>query len=115
MSNRTISRIDNGHDRLLVRGLGAGRSSTMLAAIFVEIAGREHEEQPLSRRSRDPALWAVEQGCIERLELVRLFGRTRPEPWHLRGYACRPSSGGRFTRRSLHRGIVRGGLRDGQW
>lgn len=88
----------------------------MLAAIFVEISGREHEEQSLACRGRHSTLRAVEQRCVERLELVCLFmgarsGRAR----HLGNQAWRPSRSGWFTRKSLHGEIVRGGPRDGQW
>ena len=59
--------------RLSVVGLGAGRRSAVLAKIFVQIPGREHEQESLPCRGRHSAGRAIEQRGIQRSELVRLF------------------------------------------
>lgn len=68
---------DNGRSCLVVVGLGAGRRSAVLAEVFVEIPGWEHEQESLACRGRHSAGRAIEQRGIERSELVRLFRDTR--------------------------------------
>ena len=56
---------------LLGVGLGTCRCPTLLAEIFIEIPGREHEQQSLPRWSRHSAGWTIEQRGVQRSELIR--------------------------------------------
>ncbi|MEQ1562907.1 MAG: hypothetical protein ABL935_05875, partial [Nitrospiraceae bacterium] len=60
------------------------------------------------------ALRAVEQGRVERFELVYLLRNAWFRPSHPGGHAWRPSLTDWFTRRSLHEGIVFGRIYGGQ-
>ena len=73
VSPRSSLKRDSRRRRLLIVGLGAGRRSAVLAEIFVQIPGWEHEQESFPCRGRHSAGRAIEQRGIQRSELVRLF------------------------------------------